>query len=144
MKKWPAAAAAGGALAGVTGWALYNGQTPKAQGFGTTFIGTPGEGNLMALTYDDGPNTAWTPQLMEVLEKHGVKATFFTIGKYAEQQPELLREVAAAGHAIGNHTYNHVTMAAAHRRHDPRASCARPPRRSRPRASRWPPPRASG
>ena len=65
----------------------------------------------MALTYDDGPNTAWTPQLMEVLDKHDVKATFFTIGKYAEQQPELLRQVAEAGHAIGNHTYNHVTMA---------------------------------
>ena len=40
-----------------------------------------------------------------MLAKHGVKATFFTIGDYAEQQPALLREVAAAGHAIGNHTY---------------------------------------
>ena len=111
MKKWPVAAAAGGALAGAAGWALYNGQTPMAQGFGTTFTGTRGEGNLIALTYDDGPNTAWTPQLMEILDKHDVKATFFTIGKYAEQQPELLRQVAEAGHAIGNHTYNHVTMA---------------------------------
>jgi peptidoglycan-N-acetylglucosamine deacetylase len=107
VRKWPIVT---GAAVGVTGWALYNGQTPRAQGFGKTFIGTPGQGNLMALTYDDGPNTAWTPQLMEVLEKHGVKATFFTIGAYAEQQPGLLREVAAAGHAIGNHTYNHVTM----------------------------------
>ncbi len=108
MKKWPVAA--GGALAGAAGWALYNGQTPKAQGFGTTFHGTPGEGRLMALTYDDGPNTAWTPQLLELLAKHDVKATFFTIGEFAEQQPALLREVAAAGHAIGNHTYSHVSM----------------------------------
>ena len=108
VKKWPVAA--GGALAGAAGWAFYNGQTPKAQGFGTTFIGTPGEGRLMALTYDDGPNTAWTPQLLELLAKHDVKATFFTIGKYAEQEPALLREVAAAGHAIGNHTYSHVSM----------------------------------
>ena len=64
----------------------------------------------MALTFDDGPNTAWTPQLLEVLDKHGVKATFFSIGHYAREQPSLLREVAAAGHAIGNHTYTHVTM----------------------------------
>jgi peptidoglycan/xylan/chitin deacetylase (PgdA/CDA1 family) len=77
---------------------------------GTTFIGTPGEDGLMALTYDDGPNTAWTPDLLELLAKHDVKATFFTIGKYAEQQPALLREVTAAGHAIGNHTYSHVSM----------------------------------
>ena len=45
-----------------------------------------------------------------MLAKHDVKATFFTIGEYAEQQPALLREVAAAGHAIGNHTYSHVSM----------------------------------
>ena len=64
----------------------------------------------IALTYDDGPNTAWTPALLEVLERYGVKATFFSIGHFAEEQPELLLEVAAAGHAVGNHTYSHVTM----------------------------------
>jgi peptidoglycan-N-acetylglucosamine deacetylase len=106
MKKWPFVAAG---LAGA-GWAYYNGQAPKPQAFGKTFVGTPGRGRLMALTYDDGPNTAWTPALLDVLERHGVKATFFTIGHYAEEQPELLREVAAAGHAVGNHTYSHVTM----------------------------------
>jgi peptidoglycan-N-acetylglucosamine deacetylase len=103
-------ALAAGALATAGGLVAYNALAPKAQGFGQTFVGTPGHGNLMALTYDDGPNTAWTPQLLELLDRHGVKATFFTIGKYADSQPELLREVAAAGHAIGNHTYTHVTM----------------------------------
>ena len=120
MRKWSLAA---GALAGAAGWTIYNGQAPKPQGFGKTFIGTPGHGKLMALTYDDGPNTAWTPALLDLLAKHDVKATFFSIGHYAREQPALLREVAAAGHAIGNHTYSHVTMPLPHGRdHPPRAS----------------------
>ena len=107
MRTWPLAL---GAAAGAAGWGIYNAISPKGQGFGKSFVGTPGQGKLMALTFDDGPNTAWTPQLLEVLDKHGVKATFFSIGHYAREQPSLLREVAAAGHAIGNHTYTHVTM----------------------------------
>ena len=100
----------GAATAGAVGWAGYNAIAPKAQGFGRTFVGTPGEGDLLALTYDDGPNTAWTPALLDLLDRHEAKATFFSIGHYAHEQPELLREVADRGHAIGNHTYTHVTM----------------------------------
>jgi peptidoglycan/xylan/chitin deacetylase (PgdA/CDA1 family) len=107
MKRWRFVSA--GVLAGA-GFVYYNGQAPKPQLFGKAFVGTPGRGRLLALTYDDGPNTAWTPALMDVLERHGVKATFFSIGHYAEEQPALLREVAAAGHAIGNHTYSHISM----------------------------------
>jgi peptidoglycan-N-acetylglucosamine deacetylase len=107
VRKPPVAAAA--ALAGL-GWLYSNGQFPKAQGFGRSFIGTPGRGRLLALTYDDGPNTTATPALLDVLGSHDARATFFTIGRYAEEQPELLREVASRGHAIGNHTYSHLTM----------------------------------
>ncbi|MGH3011723.1 MAG: polysaccharide deacetylase family protein [Gaiellaceae bacterium] len=107
MRKWPLAA---GAAVGAGAWSIYNAISPTGQGFGKSFVGTPGKGRLMALTFDDGPNTAWTPKLLEVLDKHGVKATFFSIGHYAREQPSLLKEVADAGHAIGNHTYTHVTM----------------------------------
>jgi peptidoglycan/xylan/chitin deacetylase (PgdA/CDA1 family) len=107
MRRWPLVA---GGLAAATGWTAYNAVAPKAQGFGQTFFGMPGTGRLLALTYDDGPNTAWTPTLLELLAKHDVKATFFSMGKYAREQPALLREVAGAGHPIGSHTYSHVTM----------------------------------
>ncbi len=107
MRIWPFAA---GAVAGAAAYLGYNGITPKAQGFGRTFVGTPGEGDLLALTFDDGPNTAWTPALLDVLDQYGVKATFFSIGHYAHEQPELLNDVFKRGHAIGNHTYTHVTM----------------------------------
>jgi peptidoglycan/xylan/chitin deacetylase (PgdA/CDA1 family) len=91
---------------------VYQGQSAVAQRFGRTFIGTPGQGDLMALTYDDGPNTACTPALLDVLARHGVRATFFLIGGFARIEPALVREIAAAGHAIGNHTYSHPTMPA--------------------------------
>jgi peptidoglycan/xylan/chitin deacetylase (PgdA/CDA1 family) len=107
MKAWPLLA---GTAAGAAGWAGYNAIAPKAQGFGRTFVGTPGRGDLLALTYDDGPNTAWTPALLDLLDRHEVRATFFSVGRYAREQPDLLREVAARGHAVGNHTYTHVTM----------------------------------
>ena len=80
MRTWPLAF---GAAAGAAGWGIYNAISPTGQGFGKSFVGTPGKGRLMALTFDDGPNTAWTPQLLELLDKHGVKATFFSIGHYA-------------------------------------------------------------
>jgi peptidoglycan-N-acetylglucosamine deacetylase len=107
MRIWPLLA---GGAAAAAGWTGYNAVAPKAQGFGRTFVGTPGEGDLLALTYDDGPNTAWTPQLLDLLDRHDVKATFFSVGHYAREQPALLREVAERGHPVGNHTFTHVTM----------------------------------
>lgn len=59
------------------------------------------------LTFDDGPNPATTPRLLELFEEEGVKATFFVIGEQVEKHEELLLEVSRRGHAIGNHTYSH-------------------------------------
>lgn len=65
----------------------------------------------LALTFDDGPDPRFTPQILDILDKKGIKATFFVIGSNAESHPELLRRIYAAGHDIGNHTYTHPNIA---------------------------------
>jgi len=62
----------------------------------------------VALTFDDGPDAINTPMILELLEKHKVPATFFIIGSKAENQHELLRQMDAKGHLLGNHSYSHV------------------------------------
>jgi peptidoglycan/xylan/chitin deacetylase (PgdA/CDA1 family) len=101
---------AGAAVAGAAGVALYGGQVPTTQLFGPVLCRAPGATGRFALTYDDGPNPAWTPKLLELLAEYDAKATFFLIGKWAAREPGLIREIVAAGHAIGNHTYEHPTM----------------------------------
>lgn len=60
------------------------------------------------LTFDDGPIPEATPFILETLKERGIKATFFMVGENAFRHPELLERVKAEGHAIGNHTYNHM------------------------------------
>jgi polysaccharide deacetylase family sporulation protein PdaB len=62
---------------------------------------------MIALTFDDGPHPKITPKILEILEKHDVKATFFMIGENVEYYPNVVRSVVEAGHEIGNHTYSH-------------------------------------
>jgi peptidoglycan/xylan/chitin deacetylase (PgdA/CDA1 family) len=59
------------------------------------------------LTFDDGPSRPYTPQILELLNLHGAKATFFVCGKNAEIYPEIVRQIADSGHALGNHAYSH-------------------------------------
>lgn len=61
----------------------------------------------VALTFDDGPNPDATPVILDALAARGVRATFFILGRHAERWPDLVRRVAAEGHAIGNHGYFH-------------------------------------
>ncbi len=61
----------------------------------------------MAITFDDGPNEPYTSQILDILDKYNVKATFFMVGRNVEKFPKTARKVAEAGHVIGNHTYNH-------------------------------------
>lgn len=59
------------------------------------------------LSIDDGPDPEDTPKILDLLDRHGAKATFFVIGERAERHPELIREIVGRGHSIGNHTYTH-------------------------------------
>jgi len=63
----------------------------------------------IAITFDDGPNAEFTPQILELLKKNDAKATFFCIGQYIEKHPELFRKIANEGHVVGNHSYSHST-----------------------------------
>ncbi|MFI7642144.1 bifunctional polysaccharide deacetylase/glycosyltransferase family 2 protein [Nonomuraea sp. NPDC049400] len=65
----------------------------------------------IALTFDDGPDPAWTPQVLDMLKRYGAKATFFTVGSKVAKYPELARRIVAEGHELGNHTYSHADLA---------------------------------
>ena len=60
------------------------------------------------LTFDDGPIPEVTPEVLAILERYGVKATFFMVGENIDKHPEVFEQVIRAGHSIGNHTYNHL------------------------------------
>ena len=99
-----AGAAAAAAAAG------YQSMAPTGQWYGRTFsLGAQGSKQI-ALTYDDGPNDPHTLRLLEVLAKQEVKATFFMIGRFVRERPDIARAVAAAGHEIGNHTFTHPLL----------------------------------
>lgn len=99
---------AGAVLA--AGGCAYAAMWPSSQIFGRTLI-APARPDEIALTFDDGPNPAWTPALLDLLSRYNVHATFFLVGRYAEAEPLLTRVIADAGHAIGNHTWSHPNLA---------------------------------
>ena len=66
------------------------------------------QGKAVYLTFDDGPIPEVTPQVLAILARYKVKATFFMVGENIDKHPEVFAQVMAAGHSIGNHTYNHL------------------------------------
>jgi len=90
---------------------------------------------IVALTFDDGPHPVYTPQVLDVLAEHDAHATFFMLGVHAAAHPDVVRRVAAAGHAIGNHTYDHPSfpLIGARERRQQILACAAalPPQRPR-------------
>jgi len=99
--------AAAGAAAVAAG---YQSMAPTGQWFGRAFHGLPSGAKQIALTFDDGPNDPHTLHLLDVLEKHNVLATFFMIGRFVRQRPDIAVEVKERGHVIGNHTYTHPAL----------------------------------
>lgn len=88
----------------------YQSMAPTGQWYGRTFTGLPRGTRQLALTYDDGPNDPHTLRLLEVLARHNVRATFFLIGRYVEQRPDIVREIVKSGHVVGNHTFTHPPL----------------------------------
>jgi peptidoglycan/xylan/chitin deacetylase (PgdA/CDA1 family) len=101
---------AGIGVAGVATWAGFQCYWPTSQVLGRTFVGLEPGSRTLALTYDDGPNDPWTLRLLDVLKRHSAKATFFMIGRFVEQKPDIARAVVAAGHELGIHTWDHPNL----------------------------------
>jgi peptidoglycan/xylan/chitin deacetylase (PgdA/CDA1 family) len=108
MHEIPALAACGGicAAGGTFAWAAV---APSSELFGSTIRKT-GNDSTIALTFDDGPNPVVTPGLLDLLDRHGVKATFFLIGEWVRAAPLLAAEIASRGHTVGNHTNSHPAL----------------------------------
>ncbi len=86
---------------------LYGYIAPGAQVFGKVYYTSKTTEKVVALTFDDGPNEPYTSQILDILNRYGVKATFFAIGKNVELYPKTARRIVAEGHVLGNHTYSH-------------------------------------
>jgi len=70
----------------------------------------PRERRAVALTFDDGPDPSFTPRVLDILEREGVRGTFFMIGRRAAHAPAVTRRIAEAGHDLGNHTWSHASL----------------------------------
>jgi peptidoglycan-N-acetylglucosamine deacetylase len=107
VNPWLIAAPVGAlAAAGITAYGAVN---PHSQLFGPMVWKTNSRKKL-AITFDDGPNPAVTPQLLNALERYGAHATFFVVGRFARQCPALMREICDRGHTVANHTESHANL----------------------------------
>jgi peptidoglycan/xylan/chitin deacetylase (PgdA/CDA1 family) len=82
-------------------------ETPDATWFGGGIVHGPVDGGQVALTFDDGPNVGATEKIMAILDAHGVKGTFFEVGKAIDANPRITRALYDDGQLLGNHSYHH-------------------------------------
>ncbi len=120
-RRHPVAGAGVLAAAAALGVAAFH---PRNPALGRTLSRGPGDRPRAALTFDDGPGPS-TPDVLDALAREGVRATFFVLGRQAERHPDTVRRIAAEGHQIANHGYDHgilIFRGAAHVR-DQLARC---------------------
>ncbi|MBI2831340.1 MAG: polysaccharide deacetylase family protein [Chloroflexi bacterium] len=86
---------------------VYGYFIPTSPVFGKVYFGADTNQKVIALTFDDGPNDPYTSQILDVLGRYDVKATFFLIGRNVELYPETARRMLQEGHVLGNHSYSH-------------------------------------
>lgn len=86
---------------------VYGYLVPASPVFGKVYYKGAPTDNVVALTFDDGPNEPYTSQILDILASYNVKATFFLVGKNVELYPETARRIVTEGHVVGNHSYNH-------------------------------------
>ena len=87
--------------------AYFGANTVGATWFGGGVQHGPRSSNEVAITFDDGPNIQATPAIMRILDRAGVKATFFVVGQALEQQPQIVRALYDDGHLVANHSFHH-------------------------------------
>jgi peptidoglycan/xylan/chitin deacetylase (PgdA/CDA1 family) len=98
----------GGACAAGAVYA-WGSMVASSQILGRTWRHT-GDAQSLALTFDDGPNPTVTPALLDLLERHGAKGTFFVVGNHVRAFPKLTAEILQRGHTLGNHTESHPRL----------------------------------
>ena len=86
-----------------------NADSASLREYDAAYLGNTDE-KVIYLTFDAGYENGCTAQILDVLKQHGVKAAFFLVGNYMEQNPELVQRMAEEGHIVGNHTYHHWDM----------------------------------
>ncbi|TDL76110.1 LysM peptidoglycan-binding domain-containing protein [Peribacillus frigoritolerans] len=82
---------------------------PEKPYTGMIYMG-PSSKKVIALTFDDGPENIYTPQILDILKAKNVKATFFVMGQQVKACPDLLKQIHSQGHTIGNHTWYHPNV----------------------------------
>ena len=97
------------AVLGGAAYLAYHSYWPTSQLFGPT-LHRFSDPRRLSLTYDDGPNDPYTGRLLELLARHEIKATFFLIGRFVAARPRIARNIAEAGHLLGNHTFTHPNL----------------------------------
>jgi len=107
MDAWLIGVPAAATLAGAA--IAFGAANPRSQMFGGTIFHTAAPDQL-AITFDDGPNPAITPKLLDLLSRYDAKATFFLIGRFVRECPALTKEIAEHGHDVAKHTETHPNL----------------------------------